>query len=391
MASLNDEIVKAVTAAQGQLTGVAKEAMAKAVATVAETLSKIVTEGLEPIKTELQTKADALATTATGGLEKLTAAIVTIPGKVKELLATLCGVLPNDDLKTLCNTKGAEVIESATAMLGTMCSSGVKSLSELAKTGCAKASTATEGLITQAAGKCTAAMQSLPTEAQESLTKTCTTVTTSFTGVVGQLCENTTTTLNTGLEASCQKIGASAAAKRRLLSHMTDMLQSSELLSRAKMGVDARQALQFVSNAKMQSLELTSLDPDAAMATLKTSLTKAWTCMCVRAHMCMFMHAYAAYLHACTGVRACACMHTFARTHACLCIYAAVVCAHAQVMDDGKAAFTEAFTKARTGQHNLGYHEMGSLYDSCLFCAGKCCSSRSSEKGSGYNHHSAQG
>ena len=238
---LTSEVVKAITDAKDQLTGVAKEAMAKGIATVAKTLASVLMEGLIPLKTELKTKADGLATTATGGLEKLTAAIVTIPTKVKELLTNLCGMLPSEDLKTLCNTKGAEILEAATKMLGDMCSSGVKKLTGLAVTGCAKASALTDGVLASAGQKCTDMMTSLPedlAEAKEPLGECCTSVTQNLTGIVGEVCDSVTSKLNTSLEESCQKIGASGAAAppaRRLLSHMVDMLEPSELRSRLNM------------------------------------------------------------------------------------------------------------------------------------------------------------
>ena len=69
VASLKDEVVKATTDAKGSLEGVAKEALVEALKKVTETIQTVLKEGLEPIKKDLQDKADGLATTATGGLK----------------------------------------------------------------------------------------------------------------------------------------------------------------------------------------------------------------------------------------------------------------------------------------------------------------------------------
>ena len=69
VASLKDEVVKAMTDAKGSLEGVAKEALVEALKKVTETIQTVLKEGLEPIKKDLQDKADGLATTATGGLK----------------------------------------------------------------------------------------------------------------------------------------------------------------------------------------------------------------------------------------------------------------------------------------------------------------------------------
>ena len=185
---------------------------------------------------------------------QLTDAVTTIPTKVKELFATMCGLLPDEDLKKVCTTKSEEVVKEAATLIGSMCSSGVKTLEDLAKKGCETASTATDGLIKSAATKCADAMSSLEADVKDPLTKTCTTVTDEVTGVVGGLCTSTTEKLNTGLEASCKAIGESG--RRRLLS------------------IEAPATALVV--VQTQSLDI---DPAAAVTKLKESLGKA--CMCI--------------------------------------------------------------------------------------------------------------
>ena len=85
----------------------AKDAMIDACKLISASLSTVLTAGLDAFKKELQTKADALATTATDNLAKLTTALATIPTKVKEFLTKMCDLLPNDDLKSLCKSKVA--------------------------------------------------------------------------------------------------------------------------------------------------------------------------------------------------------------------------------------------------------------------------------------------
>ena len=93
-------------------------------------------------------------------------------------------------------------------------------------------------------------MTVLPTDCQSTVMATCTTVSSSVTGLVGKICEDTTAKLNTALDASCQKIGASGGGSRRLLSHGTNM-QSGSLV-----------------------VESLTIDSAAAMTTINEALTK---------------------------------------------------------------------------------------------------------------------
>ena len=161
-------------------------------------------------------KADEASKTATEGLEKLKTVLTGVPAKVESVINTLCTPLPGADLQATCKTGAAEIVKSASSVLGQICTKGVAELIKLGKAACTKAAEAASGVVSQASGFCSSATSALPADTAKPLSEACIAVAGDLTKLPAEICNTVMTKAEELANGACTALSQAAVAKKSL-------------------------------------------------------------------------------------------------------------------------------------------------------------------------------